>query len=342
METIKTTNKTTCRLSIAAATFLLIGGIWLCIHLLKQLPFTYGLSIGTFILWEVIGIAPIVIGGAWLRNLYRRRNNDTWRKGTLGGIIFGTLLVITGLLLFAFNSGTVLPEWRPVTISWQMLLITIGIINLWKPEITSGIILISVGTFFIIPRFGIVFPDIMSVNPDFVVNYWPILIAISGVAMILGLILRRGPYGDNGCDRKKEYRSNRCNCGGDTKSTSGESFTEATSGSNGTVNFNLIFSGSEHIFFEPVFRGGKISAIFGGMSLDLRRTTLPEGVTLLKVETVFGGAEIKVPEDWHVEIRSNSVFGAFSDSRKFYNDTYDGSRKLVIIAECVFGGGEVQ
>lgn len=347
MEKMETNNKTVCRLSISAAVLLIFGGVFLCGYLLRQLPTSYGLTIGLFILWEAVAIAPIIIGGAWLRNLYRKRNTNSWRKGTIGGIVFGGLLVITGLLLFAFNSGTVMPEWKPVTISWQMLLITLGIINLWRPGITSGMILISVGTFFIIPRIGEMFPDVMDINPDFIVNYWPILIAIAGVSVILGLILRYDKINNNGYN----HRGRRCNCHRDyrkteyTKSTASANvsgFAETAAGSDGKVNFSLVFSGSEHIFFEPVFRGGNISAVFGGMSLDLRRTTLPEGVTYLKVESIFGGVEIKAPEEWNIEIQSHSVFGGFSDSRTYYKENDNDNRKLVIIAECVFGGGEVE
>lgn len=347
MEKAKTKNKPLCLLSITGAVLLMIGGILLCGALLQQLSISVGLKTGTFILWEAIGIAPIIAGGIWLRKLYRQRDTGMWHKGTLGGTIFGSLLVITGLILFVFNSGIVLHEWQSVIISWQMLLILIGITTLWKTEITLGMILISVGTFFIIPRIENAFPDALNVNPEFSTTYWPILIAITGVAIIIGLISRRSKCNNHGCSneriqRKNTHRRNQFGTDTEFNNTSGGGFAKTVSDGDGTVNFSMIFSGSEHIFLERVFRGGNISTVFGGMSLDLRRTTLQEGITFLKVEAVFGGIEIKAPEDWSIEIRSNSVFGGFSDSRKLYNDTQDDKSKLVIIADCVFGGGEIQ
>ncbi|NLH23803.1 MAG: cell wall-active antibiotics response protein, partial [Bacteroidales bacterium] len=101
------------------------------------------------------------------------------------------------------------------------------------------------------------------------------------------------------------------------------------------------FSGSDTVFLEPVFRGGNIESVFGGVTLDLRKTDLQEGVSYLKVSTVFGGVTLFIPPSWNVEIQSDSVFGNFKDNRP-YAAGVDKNSKLIIKAECVFGGGEIK
>ena len=47
---------------------------------------------------------------------------------------------------------------------------------------------------------------------------------------------------------------------------------------------------------DDEFKGGTVQAIFGGIELDLRKTHLPEGETMLHIEAIFGGVELFVPD----------------------------------------------
>jgi hypothetical protein len=109
----------------------------------------------------------------------------------------------------------------------------------------------------------------------------------------------------------------------------------------GSFSKNSVFGGGEHIVLEPEFKGGELNAVFGGMTLNLRHTNLPEGVTRLEVNAVFGGVTIIVPEDWMVETHLDSVFGGFEDKR-LVKIPQDNGRKLIITGACVFGGGEIR
>ena len=92
---------------------------------------------------------------------------------------------------------------------------------------------------------------------------------------------------------------------------------------------------------DPEFKGGDMNAVFGGISLDLRRTNLPVGETRLEVNAVFGGITIFVPSDWYVETHLDSVFGGFKDNR-VPKEPLDTTKKLIIVGSCVFGGGELR
>jgi hypothetical protein len=79
------------------------------------------------------------------------------------------------------------------------------------------------------------------------------------------------------------------------------------------------------------------------VKLDLRRTELPEGETILKIDSVFGGVEIYAPDGWDIEVRTESIFGGFVDRRlPGAKRSYDDGRRLVIRASNIFGGGEIK
>ena len=104
---------------------------------------------------------------------------------------------------------------------------------------------------------------------------------------------------------------------------------------------NSVFGGGDHIVLDPVFKGGELNAVFGGLTLDLRRTNLPEGETHLEVNAVFGGITIFVPSDWLIETHLDTVFGGFQDNR-MPKEPLDSTRKLIVVGSCVFGGGEIR
>lgn len=243
------------------------------------------------------------------------------------GIVFGLMLITIGLVYTSYHAGWMSYEWRHVIISWQMLLIAIGLVSLAKRQITQGIILCAIGFFFILPRIASLagfygFDWISGLGWH---TIWPVALIIVGI-----LIFARARSGKPcGNTFDKEHGRN------------GRHTSYHNSG-NGYVRISHVFSGSDQVFLDPYFKGGSIETVFGGMSLDLRRTDLNEGSTYLKISTVFGGVTIYVPEDWYVEIRSDSVFGAFNDKRAYPVNNKDNNKRLIIEAECVFGGGEVK
>lgn len=255
------------------------------------------------------------------------------RKRTKG-IGFGIILLLLGVVLLGLNTGMIPEPMRYILISWQMLLIVIGIGNLFKSNhhLISGTILIAVGSFFILPRIISVYPQYFPGFPaDYTQLYWPLLLILAGILIIIGRLF--GPKWDwehwkntnNGHHRhhRHEYRNH------------------YTQESNPNFSKNSVFSSGEHIVLDPEFKGGEMNAVFGGISLDLRRTSLPEGVTYLEVNAVFGGITIYVPHGWNIETHLDTVFGGFQDNR-LPQEITDTTQRLVIKGSCVFGGGELR
>lgn len=323
METTEKKGGTRCVLSITAAIILIFGALVLMGYYLNIVPEMQGITLGQLFLYGATIMAPLLAGGIWLGAMAKRGNqrSDANRSRT-GGLLLGMILVIAGLFLLSFGIGLIPAGWKSAFVSWQMLLIVIGIIEICKHHFVWGITVAGLGSFFFIPRLIKSYPASWDIDGSFLSVYWPALLVILGVVIILGVIIR--PRREPGrCGHNKHERIKM----------------EADS-KEGVIDYSLLFTGAEHVFLEPVFRGGQISTVCAGMELDLRRAELPEGTTYLKISTVMGGVEIKVPEDWYIEIKNESVLGGLSDKR-YNRGESNPDRKLVIIASCVLGGAEL-
>ena len=340
---METKNKTGFILSVVAAVVLMVGGIMLMGHFLNMIPASGEIRWWSFTLYAAAGLAPILVGGFWLGALYRRSRRRGDRPGIGNGIIFGVVLILIGLFMLSFSAGLFPVAWRPVFISWPMLLIVIGFIEIFKLHIIPGFMLVVLGNFFIVPRIARIYPDSWWFGETFVSTYWPILLIAFGLLIILAIIikphyLRKSRSGDDGGHDYRRHYSERKRGGHDYE----EKNMGHASSDEGVVDYHLIFTGAEHVFLDPVFRGGEINTVFAGVTLDLRKTTLPEGTTYLEVSTVFGGVNIFAPSEWRIEIRNQSVVGGFNDKRPAPVVPVDEERKLIVVASCVFGGGEIK
>jgi predicted membrane protein len=222
-------------------------------------------------------------------------------------IIIGIVLVIIGLFLVMRNTG-IFPHFIDhVIFSWQMLLIVIGlVITLGSGGgRTGGIIVMAVGGFFLIPM---IFRETFDIN-----MFWPTIFIIIGAIFIFSK--RKGWNSSSGAPRV------------------GDDY----------IDLVHIFSGGERQIVSENFKGGKITAIFGGSEIDLTKAKLAPGVCELELACIFGGTTIIVPDDWNVKIEVTPVLGGFGDSRKLHpGRTIDMSRQLVIRGAIVFGGGELK
>jgi predicted membrane protein len=221
--------------------------------------------------------------------------------------IIGVVLVLVGLFLVMRNTG-IFPDFIDhVIFSWPMLLVAIGLVmTLGGAEKTAGVIVMAVGAFFLIPT---IFRETFHAYNMF----WPSIFIIIGVIFIVS--------------KRKGWNSVT------SKGIIGDDY----------VDYVNVFSGGERQIVSENFRGGRISAVFGGMELDLTKAKLAPGRNELEIACVFGGATIIVPDEWFVTIEVTPVLGGFSDSRKLSpGRTIEMSKQLVIKGAVVFGGGEVK
>ena len=262
----------------------------------------------------------------------KMKNEKIHRIVHRAGIALGLLFILLGGLLLSANFGLI-PNLNRIIISWQMLLIVIGIVSLFRRHLISGLCLILVGGFFIIPKIAKVFPDMFPcVNEHFVSAYWAILLIGAGIIIILYWIV--SPRRNWHIERETTITFN----SGESRCRSKEKKQYEI---NGDFSKLHIFSSGEYIVLEPEFKGGNVQAIFGSVVIDLHKTTLPEGDTYLDLTAVFGGVVLHIPDDWRVESKVECIFSGISDKRRI-TDQMNPFRRLVLVGSFVFSGCEIK
>jgi predicted membrane protein len=138
-------------------------------------------------------------------------------------------------------------------------------------------------------------------------DFWPLVLVFVGIALLMRH--RRSP---------------------NTESKSGE------------IDGMAFFSGVENQITSSEFEGGKVTAICGGIDIDLRPAELSGNNNVIDLFILFGGAEFKVPADWTVNMSELTVlFGAFEDKRPTKSTNSDPNKVLYIKGMILFGGGEI-
>ena len=222
---------------------------------------------------------------------------------------FGVVLILAGFLLVIRNTGFLPDYFENILFSWQMLLIAIGfVMTLGSGNKTPGLIVMAVGGFFILP-------ELFDIPMGTYRLFWPAIFIIIGIIILTNA---RWFKRDN--------------------------FYSKESGSSADyIDMVNIFSGGERRIMSDNFRGGKVTAIFGGAEIDFTQAKLAPGESVLELAWIFGGASLIIPSDWNIVIDVTPILGGFSDSRKMtHGRVIDPSKTLIIKGAVIFGGGEIK
>lgn len=234
---------------------------------------------------------------------FQKKNNSA------KGLVFGLLVITAGVLLLLRNMGLLSAELKSIFFSWQMLLIAVGLINLaGKTSRLIGIVLIVIGTVFLIP-------DFFVFDLKFRTVFFPLLLIIVGIVILTQkLFVVRARFID-----------------------------EKVADSSDFLNESNVFGGTKKRFTSKQFRGGKITCVFGGAEIDFTDTSLAPGKHVLEMTCVFGGASLIIPADWKVNTEMASILGGFVDKRiNTPKEIADDAPELIIKGVAVFGGGEIK
>lgn len=152
---------------------------------------------------------------------------------------------------------------------------------------------------------------------------FPLIIVIIGASVIVGNIF----------DKKSEYQPiEQQNPDGNVN------YGEPVYIPQGNQEYYASFT-SEDYRFDNGFAGGKFSATFGGIKLDIRNADIVHNC-VINTNATFGGVEIYVPQDVRVVVKSNSVFGGTSDKS---NKNLPADAKTVFVnATNLFGGTDIK
>jgi hypothetical protein len=100
-----------------------------------------------------------------------------------------------------------------------------------------------------------------------------------------------------------------------------------------------VFSGAELRPTVP-FQGADLTAVMGGIKLDLSNAPMAGDTAIVDVFALMGGTEIFVPRDWDVTVKVISLMGGCTDKRR--PSTLPATKHLIIQGMAVMGGVEIK
>jgi predicted membrane protein len=267
-------------------------------------------------------------------------------------VFAGLVLLAVGALLLLRQIGFPFPEW---IFSWPMILIAIGIFIGVRHDFKNPgwIIMVGIGGFFL---FDQVFMDLSLKR--FIA---PIIIGAVGIMLILNPNRRRrwDPKKTEalGADIERDVREKveqdvrgASGFSGQGVGYAGTGGTTTTAGSSSHgytgddyLNEVAIFGGVKRQIFSKDFKGGRVSAIFGGAELNFVNADI-KGRTLIELNNIFGGTKLVIPASWGVKQEISAIFGGIEDRRQQVPGTpgADPDKLLVIRGTCLFGGLEIR
>ncbi|MCF6170193.1 MAG: cell wall-active antibiotics response protein [Bacteroidales bacterium] len=218
-------------------------------------------------------------------------------------IVFGGLLLLNTFDIIGFSVSYYI-------FSWKTLLIVIGLVLINRRENNKiGLLLIGVGTAFWVLDFAGLYVSFGKV-------FLPLILITIGIVVIT----RRG--------RREQ-------AGQPLRSADGSLNTDYLD------DISILGGGIRRIDSHN-FKGGNITAIFGGSEFDLKNAEIsPEGC-VIDVFTMFGGTKLIVPEDWDVKSDVLSLFGGFGDKRQAKSLKSEVKKVLLIKGVVLFGGMEIK
>ena len=105
-----------------------------------------------------------------------------------------------------------------------------------------------------------------------------------------------------------------------------------------TINASATFSGLRVRNESRQFRGGSVTAHFGGAEVDLRNASLsPEGA-VLNLDVAFGGIELRIPESWPLLATGSPAFGGCEVKVRNAEIALPGQAALRVHCSGILGG----
>lgn len=258
------------------------------------------------------------------------RNKGNRKKDNNGFIVIAIFLILFGGLLLFFNLGIIPIIYKPLIISWQMLLIAIGVSFLLSRHYVAGILFAGVGIVFIYPLLASSFPERFSEISVDIKTYWPVLLIFLGLILVL-----KRPC--------SSHKHNRLNNNQNNEDNYTHIRTNAREHSNtDSIDKSIMFGSSEQIVLSSNFKGGEGNVMFGELVIDLRKAKLEEGIVELKLNVMFGSVVLFVPHDWNIEVQTSNIFGSFDDRRYSSEYTSNESSRLIVKGSAMFGNGEIR
>ena len=235
-------------------------------------------------------------------------------------VVFGLAIVCFGLLLTAGNLG-IAPHITRVIQFWPMVFTAAGLAMVLDRDSsgsrrTFGALLVIAGLWQTAnSAFGLNF---------YIDDYWPMLLVLLGAFLIMRAVQRTSA------------RSPESSAPG---TFGAPAATSSQDGRDEVVSAFALMSGVKRNVFSPAFRRANLTAIMGGVELDLRESTAAGGESVIDVFALWGGIVIRVPADWQVASEVVPLMGGVDDRS---GHVQPSRHRVVIKGLAMMGGVEVK
>ena len=218
--------------------------------------------------------------------------------------VFGLVILFAGVLLTLDNLEWV--ETDAVLRYWPVGIIVAGAVKTLQSRETSGKVLGG-----IIMAVGVVWTAEHTMRlPVSLDDLWPVGLIALGVVIITRARQSAEPPDDSAV------------LSGDAR-----------------VSEFAVWAGKQRRNASPVFRHADLTAIMGGVELDLRGAATATGEAVVDVFVMWGGVEIWVPPDWAV---SNQVAIIMAGAEDHSSGTQDARHRLIVRGFVLMGGLEIK
>jgi predicted membrane protein len=223
------------------------------------------------------------------------------RHRSVPQLIFGLIIVTLGVLWTLDSLGIADAEYY--IRYWPSALIALGAAKLWHVHRGRGSAF--GGVVLIIIGSVLLLDDLVPASID-LFDLWPLLLVLLGSSLIWRSINGR---------------------------------VAAPNDANSTLSAVAVLGGVNRGNNSGAFRGGDLTAVMGGCEVDLRQARI-DGEAVIDVFAMWGGIEIRVPEDWTVIGRVTPLLGGFEDKTRPPQTAT--AQRLVIRGFVIMGGVEVK
>jgi predicted membrane protein len=225
---------------------------------------------------------------------------------------FAVICIAIGGVFLGRNMQLISDNLFNALMSWQMIIVIIGLFSISHKGYLWGTLITGVGLFFMIP--------FINGDKEWISVYWPLIFMFLGLLLLIKLLIPR---------KKRKH--------------GWENMSNSYHTENGFVNVDNSFSATKHVVMDDVFTGAKINNHFGGVFIDLRRTSINAGETYIDIESRCGGLELRVPDNWLVltELASN-MSGINDDRHQLSGDDIDTNYRLILRGKLSLSGIEIK
>jgi hypothetical protein len=246
-------------------------------------------------------------------------NHEIFASHGNSHIAVGIIILLLGILFLLGNLGLFYVRWPGLL--WPVIPIGIGLARIIQSPNTRGkfwgAVIAGVGVIFLLSIL-----DIFPWDPSKLL--FPFLLICLGAAVLV-----RGFGGRFQLDHSQPFHNDASKSPDNT--------------SNNFLNAEVIFGGVNRRIQAQDFQGGKASAVFGGVEIDLRGSATTRDEIHIEANAVFGGVELTVPDAWDVIVRGTGVLGGYEDKTHPAFATTGAKRpRLIIEGAAVFGGVTVR